>query len=103
MAEFTRPDPNTSCDPRHLAALMGLQPGDVDIHKDKVIVHVTPPANAQAVIDTYVYDPAWGKPTEDVEMSKVREKAKAVAAGTDTFTAAQMQKAVAHLILRATR
>lgn len=101
MPTFIRPNPDATCDPRHLAQQLGVQ--SVDIDKEKVIVHGTPPANAQDIINAYVYDPAWGKPTEDVEMSKVRAKAQAVAAGTDTFTAAQMQKAVAHLILRATR
>lgn len=39
----------------------------------------------------------------DTKLSAVRAKAEAVKAGTDTFTAAQMQKILAHLVLRSTR
>lgn len=37
------------------------------------------------------------------QLAAIRSKAKEVAAGTGTFTAAQIQKILAHLILRATR
>lgn len=37
------------------------------------------------------------------QLASIRAKAKQVAAGTDTFTAAQVQKILAHLVLRATR
>lgn len=39
----------------------------------------------------------------DTQLSAVRAKAKEVAAGTSAFTAAQTQKILAHLVLRATR
>lgn len=57
----------------------------------------------ELAVAAHVPNPDFGKPPEDVEMSKVRVKAQAVAAGTDTFTAAQVQKILANLVLRATR
>lgn len=66
MPAFTRPNPDATCDPRHLAALMGLEPDDVDIDKEKVIVTGTPPANAQDIINAYVYDSDFGKPAAEL-------------------------------------
>ena len=45
----------------------------------------------------------YGKPAEDVGLSAIRAKAQAVAAGDGAFTAAQVQKILAHLVLRTTR
>ena len=101
MAEFKRPNPEAPADPRHLAALLKVE--SVDIDKEKVIVHGTPPADAQAIIDAYAYDPTWGKDPQDVEMTKLRTKALDVWQGNSTFTAAQMQKIVAGIVLRLTK
>lgn len=62
--EFTRPNPTTTCDPRHLAQLLGVE--SVDINKDKVLVQGTPPPNAQDIINAYVYDPDFGKPAAEL-------------------------------------
>lgn len=72
-------------------------------------------ATLAAAVEAHVADPDWTdpdpapapEPTDEekaaVDLSAVRAKAKAVFAGTDTFTAAQVQKLVAALVLRATR
>lgn len=60
MPSFTRPDPTATCNPRQLAQLLGVEV--VDIEGDKVHVHGTPPANAQDIINAYVYDPYWNDP-----------------------------------------
>lgn len=56
----------------------------------------------QAVAD-HVPDPDYGRTEEERNFTAIREKAKAVFAGTDTFTAAQVQKLLAALVLRETR
>lgn len=55
--------------------------------------YVAPPPTEAEVEDTQTRD----------QMLAIRTKAKAVFAGTDTFTAAQLQKIAAALVLRATR
>lgn len=57
----------------------------------------------QAVLDAHTPDPDFGQPDEDRQIRLVRAKAQEVAAGTGTFTAAQVQKILSHLILRSTR
>lgn len=56
-----------------------------------------------AAIEAHIPDPDFGRPDEDRQLRALRAKAKEVAAGTGTFTAAQTQKILAHLILRSTR
>lgn len=62
MTTFTRPDASATCDPRQLAQLLGVEA--VDIDQERVIVKGTPPANAQDIINAYVYDPYFGEPAE---------------------------------------
>lgn len=57
----------------------------------------------QAAYDAHVADPNYGLPAEDTAATGLRAKAQAVFNGTDTFTAAQLQRLVAALVLRATR
>lgn len=56
-----------------------------------------------SAVAAHTPDPDYGQPDEDRQLRAVRAKALAVKAGTDTFTAAQTQKILAHLILRSTR
>ena len=58
--DFTRPNATATCDPRHLAALLGVE--QTEIEQGTVHVYGNAPANAQAIIDSYVYDPGW-RPT----------------------------------------
>jgi hypothetical protein len=58
------------------------------------------PAALQAALDTYVYDEEHGLPDSQKQLRAVRQKAREVIAGTDTFTPAQMQQLVARLALR---
>lgn len=60
-------------------------------------------AKVNAAIAAHVADDAYGQPSEDVGLAGVRAKAAQVAAGDGTFTAAQVQKILAHLVLRTTR
>lgn len=60
-------------------------------------------AALQTAIDAHAYNADWGRPAEDRDLSAIRTKAQAVFNGTDTFTAAQMQKLVAGIVLRLTR
>ena len=60
-------------------------------------------AQLEAGLAAHVADPDFGKPAEDQEFSRLRAKAQDVFNGTDTFSAAQIQKIVAGLVLRATR
>lgn len=48
-------------------------------------------------------DPDYGKPQEDRDLSALRAKAQDVFAGNSTFTAAQVQKILAGIVLRLTR
>lgn len=97
MPEFTRSDPQATADPRHLATLLSVE--KVDIDKEKVIVHGTPPADAQAIIDAYVYDPNWGKPAEETSLKdEIAQRLQALDDATrtkttwDGLTAAQRQE-----------
>lgn len=99
MDTFTRPNPVATCDPRHLAQLLGVDA--VDIDKEKVIIHGEPPADAQAIIDAYVYDPDFGKPAEETTLkSEIAQRlqtlddATKTKAAWDGLTAAQRQEAV---------
>lgn len=60
-------------------------------------------AAVQAALDAHTPDPEYGQPDEDRQLRALRTKAQQVAAGDGTFTAVQIQKILAHLILRATR
>lgn len=73
-------------------------------------------ADMQVALDAHVADPNWTDPNppplsaEDqgakdtaTQLEQIRTKAKAVFAGTDTFTTAQVQKILAGLVLRQTR
>lgn len=62
-----------------------------------------PQATLEAAIGSHVADDLFGEPQESRDLTALRIKAQAVFAGTDTFTAPQIQKAVAGLILKATR
>lgn len=57
----------------------------------------------QTILAAHVPDPEFGRPDEDRQLGVLRAKAREVAAGNGTFTAAQVQKILAHLVLRATR
>lgn len=54
----------------------------------------------QQAVENYTPPPP---PDEDTQLAAIRAKAKEVAAGTGTFTAAQVQKILANLVLRNTR
>lgn len=54
-------------------------------------------------VAAHTSDPDWGKPAEDKNLEAIRAKAQAVFDGSDTFTAAQLQKIAAAIVLRATR
>lgn len=56
-----------------------------------------------AAISAHTPDPEYGQPDEDRQLRVLRTKARDVAAGNGTFTTAQVQKILAHLVLRATR
>lgn len=101
MTAFTRPDAAARCNPYHLAELLGVE--RVDVEQETVYVYGNPPADAQAIIDSYIFDPDYGKPQEDRDLSALRAKALEVFQGDSTFTAAQMQKIVAGIVLRLTR
>lgn len=58
------------------------------------------PASIQAALDTYVYDEEHGLPDSQKQLRAIRQKARAVIAGSDTFTPAQVQQIVARLALR---
>lgn len=97
MAEFIRADSTATCDPRHLAQLLGV--GSVDIDQDRVIVTGTPPPDAQAIIDSYVYDPDFGKPVEETSLrDDIAQRLQALDDATRTqaawngLTAAQRQE-----------
>jgi hypothetical protein len=54
----------------------------------------------QAKLDTYTYDEEHGMTQGEKQLRAVRQKARAVLAGSDTFTPAQVQTLVARLALR---
>lgn len=56
-----------------------------------------------AALGEHLTRPDPPPPDEDTQLLAVRAKAQQVAAGEGTFTAAQVQKILAHLILRSTR
>lgn len=56
----------------------------------------------EAAVGAHIADDFYGQP-EQRDLAALRLKAQAVQAGTDTFTAAQIQKVVATLVLKATR
>lgn len=53
-------------------------------------------------LGAYVYDDNHGRPQSEVGLRAARQKSRAVLQGQDTFTAQEMQRAVARLILRTT-
>lgn len=61
-----------------------------------------PLATLEAAVAAHVPDDLFGEPQEHRDLTALRIKAQAVFAGADTFTAPQIQKAVAGLILKAT-
>lgn len=67
-----------------------------------ILAETTQPA-LEAAVAVHVADELYGQPQENRDMSVIRTKAQAVFNETDTFTAAQIQKLVAALVLRATR
>lgn len=104
--------------PRHIFALLGGDLADLstngiplDADGEKVLMVTvkgdgeTPITQEEldAIVASYTYDPDFGKTEEEREFSRLRAKAQAVFNGTDTFTAAQVQKILAGLVLRATR
>lgn len=97
MAVFRRPDPHATCDPEHLAHLLGVE--SVDIDKERVIVKGAAPPDAQAIIDSYVYDPGFGKPSEETKLkTEIAQRLKSLDEATKTqvawdgLTAAQRQE-----------
>lgn len=52
---------------------------------------------------SHVPNPDFGRPVEDAALGALRAKALQVIAGDGTFTAAQTQKILASIVLRATR
>lgn len=97
MPDFTRSDPNATCDPRHLASLLGVD--SVEIEQEIVHVHGDPPANAQEIIDGYVYDPNFGRPAEERSLKdeiaqrlQTLDDATKTKATWDGLTAAQRQE-----------
>lgn len=75
---------------------------------DEEIVVADPDANVtaeqvQAALDAHTPDPLYGLDEDSRQFQALRAKAKQVWAGDGTFTAAQVQKILAGLVLRATR
>lgn len=87
-----------------LAAEVGaaLSASDTEVVVADLDATVTAQA-LSAALAAHTPQPDYGLSDEDRQLLAVRAKARAVAAGTDTLTAAQVQKIVAHLVLRATR
>jgi hypothetical protein len=55
-------------------------------------------ADLQSAIDAHVYDGFWGD-DDARQLDNLRAKAQAVIAGTDSFTAAQLQQIAARTVL----
>lgn len=51
-------------------------------------------------LETYVFDPEYGLPEGEKDLRAIRAKCLAVLSGTEQFTPAQIQRAIARLILR---
>lgn len=60
-------------------------------------------SSLQSAVDAQVPDPNYGQPVEDTQLQAVRDTARQVLAGQATFTATQLQKIAAAIVLRATR
>ena len=90
MSTYTRPDPQATADPRHLAQLLGVE--SVDIDKEKVIVQGTPPDNAQTITNAYVYDPNFGRTQDEIDIDNFLAKASPTAADTVKAAKAMARK-----------
>lgn len=100
MSTITHPSP---VNPAQVVNALGV--GCV-VRENEAEWEVEADADEQTLRDTVegiVYDETVGTDPNARAISAVREKANAVITGTDTFTAAQVQKIVARLVLRATR
>lgn len=90
-----------------IATALGIPAPYVDRYADRLevvgMVDDTMADQIRAVIASHVPDQGYGVPTEDRDLRALRAKAQGVWNGTDTFTAAQVQKILAGIILRATR
>lgn len=60
-------------------------------------------ATLAVAIAAHVVDPAFGQDDQQRQVIALRVKALAVWAGTDTFTAVQVQRVLAVIVLRGTR
>lgn len=60
-------------------------------------------AQLQTKLTAHTADPNYGKASEDMALAAIRSKAQQVAAGSATFTAAEIQQILAAAVLRATR
>jgi hypothetical protein len=83
-----------------LAAELGTD--QVFTDEGGVILAEVPQQVLETAIAAHVADEFYGEP-EQRDLAALRLKAQAVQAGTDTFTATQIQKVVATLVLKATR
>jgi hypothetical protein len=96
----------------HTLRVVGPEPNG----KTLVDAPNTNQADLESAIASHVANPSWVHPNPPplsdaelqdaevpVQLTQLRNKARAVYAGTDTFTAAQSQKILAALVLRATR
>jgi hypothetical protein len=86
--------------PHQLAAELGTE--EVWIDGKRVIANV-PLATLEAAVTAHVADQSFGEPPEERQLWALRAKAQAVWNRTDTFSPEQMQRAIAGLVLRATR
>lgn len=80
----------------------GLVASDSEVVVADADSQVTAEALATALA-AHTPDPEYGQADEDRQLRALRTKAREVAAGNGTFTAAQVQKILAHLVLRASR
>ena len=108
LTGFTRPAPPVGADlGPHIATTTGLPITAATVDQTQAIVHGTISesnrAAIQGAINSYAHNPNHAVPTEDIDLSALRTKAQAVFNQTDTFTAGQIQRLVAALVLRATR
>lgn len=89
-----------------IAARMSIPAPYVDRFPDRIDVVGSVAASDEpairAALDAHVRDPDYGTPASRREVRAARAKAQAVAAGGDTYTAPQVQRIIAALVLAVT-
>lgn len=56
-------------------------------------------AGLEGAVDAHVADPYWGEPEDRKAIRLAVDKAKAVLAGTDSYTSAEVQQIIARIVL----